>query len=58
LLDFRLNCEIKEEDILKSFKVDIDGCCYKCEFLPDRPPAEIGDEAVIKVNKTRWSDFG
>jgi len=55
LLDFRLNCEIDEEKIIKSFKVEVDGASYKCEYVPNkRPPADIGDIAHVTINKTRW----
>lgn len=55
LIDYRLNCEIEEDKINRSFKVEIDGSTYKCEYVPHTPPAaEIGDQARVTIHKTRW----
>lgn len=55
LVDFRLNCQLETDKILKVFKVQIDGATYLCEYVPDQdPPAKIGEFAKVTIKNTKW----
>jgi len=55
LLDYKLNCQIELDKIPVSFKVIIENVTYQCDYVPGQPdPANIGEEAIVKITKTRW----
>jgi len=55
MVDFRLNCQLDVDKILKVFKILIDGATYSCEYLPERDlPAKIGEVAKVTIKNSRW----